>query len=118
MGDEESTMPSLVKTVVALAIVLVAVQAVKFNTAVLKDAMEEAEDSDNALQWATSHMKKWAGDVEEVMRHVPPLKLKDAGINLQGARDLMGKSINADASNNKELRLLAMAENRLAAAKQ
>merc|ERR1711903_331467 len=59
------------------------------------------------------------GDFKKVLKHMPPLALKDAGVNLAGARDLMDNKVsNTMMASSKELQILAKAENRLAAAKQ
>merc|ERR1712093_167210 len=112
----------------ALAMLAVAEAAkakagVGIDTAELKDAMDEAEDVDEALDWTNSALKKWGGDKahqRKVLKGMPPIQLKDTGgINLAGARDIMGKKNDAAAiSESEELKALAKAENRLAAAKE
>merc|ERR1711924_35231 len=85
----------------------------------LKEAMAEAEDTDSALEWTRKHLRTWGGVFKKVLKHMPPLALKDAGVNLAGARDLMGNKVsNTMMASSKELQILAKAENRLAAAKQ
>merc|ERR1712093_611084 len=82
----------------------------------LKEAMAEAEDTDSALEWTRKHLRTWGGDFKKVLKHMPPLALKDAGVNLAGARDLMcNKVSNTMMASSKELQILAKAENRLAA---
>merc|ERR1719335_89642 len=89
------------------------------DTAELKDAMDEAEDVDEALDWTNKKMKKWGGDYKTLLKGMPAIQLKDNGINLAGARDLMGKQNSASAvASSAELQALAKAENRLAAAKE
>merc|ERR1711998_205906 len=63
-------------------------------------------------------LKGWAPDAK-IMKGIPPLEIKDDGIDLQGARDLMGGAVKLTRlAGSHELQLLAKAENRLAAAKQ
>merc|ERR1711861_76121 len=92
---------------------------VSINTNELKDAMDEAEDVDEALDWTNKKMKEWGGDYKKITKGVPPVVMKDMGINLAGARDMMGKQNDASAiANSAEMQALAKAENRLAAAKE
>merc|ERR1711959_178926 len=72
---------------IALALVVMA-SAVSINTADLKEAMAEAEDTDTALEWTRDRLKSWGGDYKKILKKMPPLQM------------------------------LARAENRLAAAKQ
>merc|ERR1711918_308741 len=74
----------------AVALVVAAVQAASLNTRELRDAMQEAEDTDSALDWMHKQLKGWAPDAKKIMKGIPPLEIKDDGIDLQGARDLMG----------------------------
>merc|ERR1711988_237299 len=117
------TMSAALKLVLlALAMVAVSEAAkakVSINTNELKDAMDEAEDVDEALDWTNKKMKEWGGDYKKIMKGVPPVVMKDMGINLAGARDMMGKQNDASAiANSAEMQALAKAENRLAAAKE
>merc|ERR1712093_389090 len=121
--DWEESMATALKVVVlalaCAAMVSAAGVAVGIDNADLKEAMAEAEDTDSALEWTRKHLKNWGGDFKKILKKMPPLTMKDAGINLAGARDLMGHSVSASRmASNKELQILAKAENRLAAAKQ
>merc|ERR1712216_441939 len=92
---------------------------VGIDTAELKDAMDEAEDVDEALDWTNTRMKEWGGDYKKVVKNVPPMKMTDNGISLAGSRDMMGKQNDAELiASSAEMQALAKAENRLAAAKQ
>merc|ERR1711918_145091 len=91
----------------------------KIDTAELKEAMEEAEDVDSALDTTRDTLAAWGGDYKNILKGMPPLVLKDDGIDLAGARDIMGKKVSAKSiSESAERQSLAKAENRLAAAKQ
>merc|ERR1712227_540340 len=115
---ELSAMTAL-KVLFAMALVVAAVQAASLNTRELRDAMQEAEDTDSAIDWMHKQLKKWAPDAKKVLKGVPPLEIKDDGIDLAGARDLMGNAVKIKTlAASHELQLLAKAENRLAAAKQ
>merc|ERR1711966_174617 len=104
-GRMATTLKVLVLALAFAAIATAAGVTVGIDNADLKEAMAEAEDTDSALEWT--------------LKHLPPLALKDAGINLAGARDLMGHTVSdSRMASNKELQILAKAENRLAAAKQ
>lgn len=104
--------------IIALALVVMA-EAVKINTAELKEAMDEAEDVDDALDVVRHTMRDWGGDFQETLKGMPPLQLMDNGIALGGARDIMGKVVDNDLlQGSAEVQALAKAENRLAAAKQ
>merc|ERR1712216_1033797 len=83
-----------------------------------QEAMAEAEDTDSALEWTRHRLKKWGGDYKKILKGMPPLSMKDDGVSLAGARDLLGNKVKGDMMNDKELQMLAKAENRLAAAKQ
>merc|ERR1712054_462633 len=110
---------SALKVLFAMALVVATVQAASLNTKELKEAMQEAEDTDSALDWMHKQLNKWAPDAKKIMKKIPPLELRDDGIDLQGARGLMGSSVKLKAlAASHELQLLAKAENRLAAAKQ
>merc|ERR1711988_63723 len=115
---------SVAMKLVLLALAMVALSeaakvAVGIDTEELKDAMDEAEDVDEALDWTNTQMKKWGGDYKQIMKDVPPIVMKDMGISLAGARDMMGKKNDAQAiANSAEMQALAKAENRLAAAKE
>merc|ERR1711988_87937 len=107
------------KVLFAMALFVAVVQAASLNTRELKDAMQEAEDTDSALDWMHKQLKTWAPDAKKVMKGIPPLEIKDDGIDLAGARDLMGHAVKIKTlAASHELQLLAKAENRLAAAKQ
>merc|ERR1711966_551235 len=67
---------------------------------------------EGVLDGATTHQRCERGS------HAPPLSMKDDGVSLAGARDLLGNKVKGDMMNDKELQMLAKAENRLAAAKQ
>merc|ERR1719473_522388 len=108
-------MMSLKVMIAALAFVA-AVNAASIDTADLK--MAEAEDTDSALEWTRHRLKKWGGDYKKILKGMPPLSMKDDGVSLAGARDLLGNKVKGDMMNDKELQMLAKAENRLAAAKQ
>jgi len=104
--------------IIALALAVMA-EAVKINTAELKEAMDEAEDVDDALDVVRHTMRDWGGDYKETLKGMPPLQLMDNGIALGGARDIMGKVVdNSLLQGSAEVQALAKAENRLAAAKQ
>merc|ERR1719161_2068785 len=82
--------------VLALAFAAIATSAgvtVGIDNADLKEAMAEAEDTDSALEWTRKHLRNWGGDYKKILKHMPPLALKDAGVNLAGARDLMGNKV-------------------------
>merc|ERR1711988_1054079 len=127
MGAVVSQRPSVpglsvmtaLKVLIATALVAAVVQSASLNTKELKEAMQEAEDTDSALDWMHHQLNKWSPDAKKIMKKIPPLELKDDGIDLQGARDLMGSAVKLKTlANSHELQLLAKAENRLAAAKQ
>merc|ERR1719408_1169760 len=83
---------SLKVLVLALAFAAIASAAgvtVGIDNADLKEAMAEAEDTDSVLEWTRKHLRNWGGDYKKILKHMPPLALKDAGVNLAGARDLM-----------------------------
>merc|ERR1712188_224599 len=115
---------SAVMRLLLLALAMIALTgavkvAVGIDTAELKDAMDEAEDVDEALDWTNHQMKEWGADYKTIMNKVPPLVMKDMGINLAGARDIMGKQVDASLiAASAEMTALAKAENRLAAAKE
>merc|ERR1712100_982022 len=112
-GRMATTLKVLVLALAFAAIATAAGVTVGIDNADLKEAMAEAEDTDSALEWTRKHLRNWGGDYKKI------LALKDAGINLAGARDLMGHTVSdSRMASNKELQILAKAENRLAAAKQ
>merc|ERR1711924_409778 len=102
--------------VVVLALAFAAIATAAGGTAgidntELKEAMAEAEDTDSALEWTRKHLRTWGGDFKKVLKHMPPLALKDAGVNLAGARDLMGNKVSSTMmASSKELQILAKAE--------
>merc|ERR1711998_573091 len=119
------TMSTALKLVVLALAMLALSEAAQsmagINTEELKDAMDEAEDVDEALDWTNKKMKKWGGDYKRIMKKhkVPPIDMKDMGISLAGARNMMGIKNDANAiANSAEMQALAKAENRLAAAKE
>merc|ERR1712167_38148 len=115
-----TAMETIKVALVALCLASIA-GAAMIDTEELKEAMEEAEDVDAALDVVRKDMREWGGgDFKKILKGMPPLKLTDmGGINLAGARDLMGKRITDNAvAASKELQSLAKAENRLAAAKE
>merc|ERR1712159_63216 len=124
MGADSSRIIRAQMAIVKVAFLALAITAfagaVKIDTAELKEAMDEAEDVDDALDWTESRMKEWGGsNYKETLKGMPPLQLKDNGITLAGSRDIMGKTISMEAvAASAELQSLAKAENRLAAAKQ
>merc|ERR1711904_183275 len=118
-GSMATALKVVVLALAFAAIASAAGVAVGIDNADLKEAMAEAEDTDSALEWTRKHLRNWGGDFKKILKKMPPLALKDAGINLAGARDLMGHSVSESRmASNKELQILAKAENRLAAAKQ
>merc|ERR1711968_359494 len=129
MGDSSETdidtgrMQTVKVALVLLAMVSLAAASsahAKIDTAELKEAMEEAEDVDSALDTTRETLAAWGGDYKNILKGMPPLVLKDeGGIDLAGARDIMGKKVSARSiSESAERQSLAKAENRLAAAKQ
>merc|ERR1712146_358420 len=118
-GSMATALKVVVLALACAAMVSAAGVAVGIDNADLKEAMAEAEDTDSALEWTRKHLRNWGGDYKKILKHMPPLALKDAGVNLAGARDLMGNKVsNSAMASSKELQILAKAENRLAAAKQ
>jgi hypothetical protein len=109
----------MMKVLLVAATIATLAGAAMIDTAELKEAMDEAEDVDAALDVVRKDMREWGGDYKKVLKGMPPLKMIDNGINLAGARDLMGKKVAASAvAESIELQSLAKAENRLAAAKE
>merc|ERR1711943_62142 len=98
---------SVLKLLTVMALCLTLVESAKTGMAItedeLKDAMEEAEDVDDAIDYVHKELHKWGGDYKTILKGMPALKLMDNGITLAGSRDIQA---------------LAKAENRLAAAKQ
>merc|ERR1711981_593958 len=92
---------------------------VKINNAELREAMEEAGDTDSALDWTNRHLKSWGGDYKKILKGMPPMKMMDNGMSLAGSTDLMGSTVSESTlASSKELQILAMTENRLEAAKE
>merc|ERR1712205_286144 len=81
----------------------------------VKDDVTQGDDRSAGLR---GRLKKWGGDYKKILKGMPPLSMKDDGVSLAGARDLLGNKVKGDMMNDKELQMLAKAENRLAAAKQ
>merc|ERR1711988_1423433 len=91
----------------------------KINNQELREAMEEAGDTDSALDWTNKQLRTWGGHYKKILKGMPPLKLKDNGLSLAGSTDLMGNTVaESTLASSKELQMLAMAENRLEAAKE
>jgi len=85
----------------------------------LKDAMDEAENVDDALDSTHALLKKWGGDHKSILQGVPALKMTDNGISLAGSADIAGHQLtDSQVASSAELTALAKAENRLAAAKE
>jgi len=98
---------------------LVSGSKMAISTDELKEAMDEAEDVDDALDDTKKTLKKWGGNSKTVLEGMPAIKMMDNGIKLAGAAGIDGHQVDADEiANSKELQALAKAENRLAAAKQ
>merc|ERR1711939_1068727 len=94
-GRMATTLKVLVLALAFAAIATAAGVTVGIDNADLKEAMAEAEDTDSALEWTRKHLRNWGGDYKKILKHMPPLALKDAGM-----------------ASNKELQILAKAENR------
>merc|ERR1712139_689048 len=94
-GRMATTLKVLVLALAFAAIATAAGVTVGIDNADLKEAMAEAEDTDSALEWTRKHLRNWGGDYKKILKHMPPLALKDAGINLAGARDLMGHTVSS-----------------------
>merc|ERR1712167_277845 len=83
-GRMATTLKVLVLALAFAAIATAAGVTVGIDNADLKEAMAEAEDTDSALEWTRKHLRNWGGDYKKILKHMPPLALKDAGINLAG----------------------------------
>merc|ERR1712216_847095 len=91
----------------------------RINNQELREAMEEAGDTDSALDWTNKQLRNWGGHYKKILKGMPPLKLKDNGLSLAGSTDLMGSTVSESTlASSKELQILAMTENRLEAAKE
>ena len=109
--------------IVALALMalfeMVSGAKMAISTDELKEAMDEAEDVDDALDDTRHTLKKWGGDYKKILKGMPALKMTDNGISLAGSAGIDGHVVSAkEIASSKELQALAKAENRLAAAKQ
>ena len=81
-------MTQLLLVALALACLLEMSAAASISTDELKDAMEEAENVDDALSETHKMLKKWGGDHKSILKDVPAIKMTDNGIRLAGSADI------------------------------
>merc|ERR1711890_112394 len=89
-GRMATTLKVLVLALAFAAIASAAGVTVGIDNADLKEAMAEAEDTDSALEWTRKHLKNWGGGFKKILKNMPPLTMKDAGITLRGLGILWG----------------------------
>merc|ERR1711907_104704 len=98
MGRRQEIGTMFSMKVLCFALVLGLAAAARVTTRVgidnseLKEAMAEAGDTDSALDWTNKKLRSWGGKYKQILKGMPPMVLKDHGMNLAGATNLMGKT--------------------------